>query len=126
MTDKDKYVDLVVTLMRRTSEGEVQWKQKQDRHADAHGLRAEVYEAEFKGRTFVLQDARSYLSTKTNPGLAGVVEAAVGGGFYLEVSGPDDTVIEFPRLDVIDDLARLVRGERASDLEELERLLSSG
>lgn len=125
MTESDKYVDLVTRLMRLTSQGSISWQTKRDRISTGLGQRADVYEANYKGRTFVLQDAISFARTKTNQSAMDTFQAMMSAGSYrLEVSGPGDKVIYFPPLQVIDNLARLVKGREANELDELKDLLS--
>lgn len=125
MKRRDEYVEPVVKLMRRTAEGEIDWRPKTSIGMPGFEPGGDVFEAKYRDRIFRLYDARAFFHSHPSAELSERLLAALEPNhYYLEVIDPANNVMRFPQLRVINDLAQIVKGRRPEeDLEELNRLL---
>ena len=127
---RQKQLDIVLKLNKLTKQGKIKWNMSSRTTFDTEegGLMATLafFEAEYKGRTFRVEEISEGPVQSLQRSLLQVKKPE--GSFRLVVSDPDESSnIIIPPIPAIDDLAQTIRRTyeegKIEELEELDRLL---
>lgn len=114
---RQKQLDIVLKLNKLTKKGKIRWSRSTRSTSDL-GKRVEQFEANYKGRTFRLEEVSELSMSRS------MLQYESEDSPRLIVSDSDEeSSIAFPPIPAIDELMETVRRRhQGGDIEELEKI----